>query len=170
MGKKRTLASKRRQRIRQKKKKRLLRKQPPIVKASSDHPSDGTNTQENVPLDSEDEDDSFGSPGSPPPTPSDILSIASSPPHETFQMNEEAMTSEVQHLQEKCKSYKMLLAQKDESEHYFKKRLRDQQLEMEDVVLEAKRRVVSVRTFWRDQIFREQSRAGTMIKRAVCKK
>jgi len=46
MGKKRTLASKRRQRIRQKKK-RLLRKEPSIVKASfppSDHPSDGANT------------------------------------------------------------------------------------------------------------------------------
>ena len=87
MGKKRTLASKRRQRIKQKKKKRLLRKQPPIVKASflpSDHPCDGANTQENVPLDSEDEGDSFGNPGSPPPTPSDILSDPSSPPHETF--------------------------------------------------------------------------------------
>ena len=39
-----------------------------------------------------------------------------------------------------------------------------------DMAFEAKRRVVSIRTFWRDQIFREQSRAGIMIKRAVCKK
>ena len=100
----------------------------------------------------------------------DILSDPSSPPHVTFQMNGEAMVSEVKRLQEKCNSYKMLLAQKDESEHYLKRKLQDQQLEMEDVVLEAKRKVVSVRTFWRDQIFREQSRAGTIIKRAVCKK
>ena len=64
----------------------------------------------------------------------------------------------------------MLLVQKDESEHCLKRKLQDQQLVIEDVVLEAKRRVVSVRTFWRDQIFREQSRAGIMIKRAVCKK
>ena len=66
-----------------------------------------------MPLDSEDEDDSFGSPGSPPPTPLDILSDPSSPPHVTFQMNGEAMVSEVKRLQEKCNSYKMLLAQKD---------------------------------------------------------
>ena len=78
--------------------------------------------------------------------------------------------SEVKHLQEKCKSYKMLLAQKHESEQFLKQKIEDQQLEMEDMVLEAKRRVVSIRTFWRDQIFREQSRAGIMIKRAVCKK
>ena len=149
-----------------------MRKHPPIVKASflpSDYPSDGANTQENAPLDS-DEDDSYGSPGSPPPTPSDILSDPSSPLHEILQINGELMVSEVKRPQEECKSYKILLAQKDESEQFFKQKLEDQQLEMEDMVLEAKRRVVSIRTFWRDQIFREQSRAGIMIKRAVCKK
>jgi len=70
----------------------------------------------------------------------------------TFQMNGEAMVSEVKCLQEKCNSYKMFLAQKHESEHYLKRKIQDQQLEMEDVVLEAKRRVVSVRTFWRANI------------------
>lgn len=40
---------------------------------------------------------------------------------------------------------------------------------MEDVILEAERKVISVQTFWRDKIFREQSRAGFIIKRAVCK-
>ena len=55
MGKKRTLASKRRQR-------NLLKKHPPIVEASCVNLVDGA-IQENVPLDSEDEYDSFGSPG-----------------------------------------------------------------------------------------------------------
>lgn len=150
--------------MKQKKKKRFSKKQPQIdnvLKVSSDHPG-GANTQESIPLDSEDECDSFGSPGSPPPTPSDILS---SPPHEA---SGEEMVSEVKCLQEKCKLYKTLLAQKVESEHILRKKLQDQQLEMEDVS-EAKRQIVSVRTFWKDQIFREQSRSGIIIKRAMCK-
>lgn len=169
MSKKRTLASKRRQRLKQKKKKRFLKKQTQphnILKASSDHPG-WANMQENFTLDSEDEYDSFGSPGSPPPTPSDILS---SPPHEASEINGEEMVSEVKCLQEKCKSYKILMAKKDESEHILRKKLQDQQLEMEEVVSEAKRKIDSVRTFWRDQIFREQSRSGIIIERAVCKK
>ena len=92
-----------------------------------------------------------------------------SPPHETFQMEGEPMC-EVRRLQEKCTSYKMHLAQRHKSLHCLRKKLQDQQLEMEDMAFEAKRRVVSIRTLWRDQIFREQSRAGIMIKRAVCKK
>ena len=73
-------------------------------------------TEENVPLDSdhEDIDDSLGSSGSPPPTLLGIFSDPSSPPHQTFQENGEAMVSEVKRLQEKCTSYRMLLAQKDE--------------------------------------------------------
>lgn len=169
MGKKRTLASKRRQRTRQKRKKKLLIKRLPTVEASSlqpDQPGDGA-VQETLPLDSEDEYDSLGSPGSPPPTPSDM----SEPSYlnETFQKKGEEMY-EVRHLQEKCKSYKMILAQTHESLHCLRKKLKDQQMEMEDKAFEAKRKVVSIRTFWRDQIFREQSRAGIMIKRAVCKK
>ena len=128
---------------------------------------DGFNTQTYVPGNSEDENNSFGSPGSPPPTPS---SDTSSSPHGAFPMNGQLIVSEVKRLQEKCKSYKTLLAQKDESEYYLRKKVQDQQSEMEGVILEAKRKVVSVRTFWRDQIFKEQSRAGIMIKRAVCKK
>ena len=131
----------------------------------SDQPVDGA-IQENVPLESEDEYDSFGSPGSPPPTPSDTSDP--SPLHETFQMEGEPMC-EVRRLQEKCISYKMLLAQRHESLHCLRKKLQDQQLEMEDMAFETKRRIVSIRTFWRDQIFREQSGAGIMIKRAVCK-
>lgn len=94
MSKKRTLVSKRRQRMKQKKKKRFSKKQPQIdnvLKVSSDHPG-RANTQESIPLDSEDECDSFGSPGSPPPT-------LSSPPHEA---SGEEMVSEVKCLQEKC--------------------------------------------------------------------
>ena len=52
--------------------------------------------------------------------------------------------------------YKTLLAEKVESEHILRKKLQDQQLQMEDVVSEAKRKIVSVRTFWKDQIFRNR--------------
>lgn len=72
MGKNRTLASRRRRRKRQKKKK-LLQKHQPEKEApffSSDTPVDYNDT----------DDDSFGSPGSPPPTPSDIDILLESPP------------------------------------------------------------------------------------------
>ena len=107
-------------------------------------------------IDSEDEIGSFGSPGTPPPTPD--TSAISSPLHETYQINEEVIASEVKQLQEKCKSYKTLLTQSNESEHYLREKIQDQQSKMEDVILEANRRVVSIRTFWRDKIFREQNR------------
>ena len=47
------------------------------------------------------------------------------------------IASEVKHLQEKCKTS---LAQSNESEHFLRKKLQDQQSKMEDVILEAKRR------------------------------
>ena len=130
--------------------------------------SDGDIQVESVPLDS-DEVDSYGSPGSPPSTPSDVTD-PSSPSRENFEIHREVMVSEIQCLKEKCKYYKMLLVQRDESEHYLKRKLQEQQLELKDLASEAKRKVASIRTFWRDKILREQSRSGIIIKRAVCKK
>ena len=54
--------------------------------------------------------------------------------------------------------------------------MKDQKLDKEHsekdnniMIMEARRKVYSVRTFWRDKIFREQSRAGIIIKKGVCK-
>ena len=171
MSKKRTVASKKKQRRRQKKKKRLSRKQKPTVKSSyilTDvcRNTDRTATpQYEVPLDIE--SDSFGSPGSPPSTPSDMEIMSHpSPPHR----EEYNIIAEVNHLQQKCKSYKALLVKRENSEHNLRKKLKDQQSQMEDIISEAKREVGSIRTFWRDQIFREQTRAGVIVKRAICQK
>lgn len=167
MGKTRTLASKRRQRKRQKKKK-LLNKHQPITEAPRLSSDTLMGWSDALYIDTD--DDYFGSPGSPPPTPSDMSSESSpTSPHDHDTAGEENMISQVKQLQEKCKSYEVLLAKKNESENYFKRKLENQKSQMEDVILEAKRKVISVRTFWRDKIFREQSRAGFIIKRAVCK-
>ena len=135
MGKNRTLASRRRQIKKQKKKKNLVKDHQPIMEPPVylDTPMDAHDT----------DDDSFGIPGSPPPTPSES-SPASPCDHDTAQMHN--MISQVKHLREKCKSYEVLLAKKKESEHYFKRKLETQTSEMEYIMLEAKRKVISVRT------------------------
>ena len=49
-----------------------------------------------------------------------------------------------------------------------RKKIKEQESEIDKVIQEAQRKVVSVRTFWRDKIYQEQSRAGKIVKRAVC--
>ena len=39
--------------------------------------------------------------------------------------------------------------------------------EKDNMIMEARCKVYSVRTFWRDKIFREQSRAGIIKKRSL---
>ena len=71
------------------------------------------------------DDDYFRSPGSPPPTPSDLSSEFSPPsPSDHDTAGEENMISQVKQLQEKCKPYEVLLAKKNESENYFKENLK----------------------------------------------
>ena len=129
------------------------------------------------------EDDSFGSPGSPPPTPSDqtssdaeatclspkcVTNESSLDSSQLIPSNASPLFSicgeqdQVKELQEKCKIYKALLAQK-------RKKIKEQESEIDDIIHEAQRKVDSVQTFWRDKLFREQSRAGRIVKRAVCK-
>ena len=51
--------------------------------------------------------------------------------------------------------------------------MKDQEIDKEhsekdNVIMEARRKVYSVRTFWRDKIFKEQSKAGIIVKKGVC--
>ena len=178
MNKKRSVASKRKQRIKQKKRKRFLVHS---VLKDSDETKNVTTTVDS-------EDDSFGSPGTPPPTTSNTFSEAEasclSPPCVNNRELRSSLDSpqptpsdesplyrcsqiscgekdQVKELREKCKFYKALLAQ-------GRKIIKEQESEIDEVIQEAQRKVDSVRTFWRDKLFREQSRAGKIIKRAVC--
>ena len=98
-----------------------------------------------------------------PSLPSDIFWDPSS---SAYDRNVEAMASEVKHLQEIVNHIRSFWHNKTSLNIFLK--IEEQQLEVEHLVMEAKIKVVSIRRFWRDKIFREQSRAVIMIKRVVC--
>ena len=49
----------------------------------------------------------------------------------------------------------------------MKDEFKSQQVTIEDTVLECNRKIKSIRSFWRDKLFYEQARGGTIVKNAL---
>lgn len=88
---------------------------------SSDIPTEGVGKEIQQEVAPTYEIEPFGSPGSPPSTPSDVTDTTSISCADVIAPG---ANSEIQHLREKCKAYKTVLAKKDESEHHLKLKLK----------------------------------------------
>ena len=93
--------------------------------------------------------ESFGSPGTPPSTPLDKDSPENS--EEPIVDNDESPSLA---LPEKYKKMKTLCAERTEYARYLMKTFDKQQYEMDEVVEESKRKIKSVRSFWRDKVYK----------------
>ena len=75
--------------------------------------------------------------------------------------------AEVSHLKEKYQTVYALLTERTECLRSLRKVVKGQRLEMENVKFEANQKVKSIQSFWRDKLFREQTRGGILVKRAI---
>ena len=195
--KKKTIEAKKRQRRKQKLKKRLNKKEnlitqnssknsgsPPDVPSTVVHSSSITKIANEVNVESgegyyfqessrdstPDSFSSFGSPGTPPPTPSTIdgdstegeaTNVNDIYCESYFQESVEERDKEMLHeiesypLEHQCEALKELLHERTQSMHYYRDKVDSLELEMNDLSRECKRKIQSVRKVWRDKIFNE---------------
>ena len=134
-------------------------------------PSINTHTKERS---FEDDELSFGSPGSPPSSVSDSSNEDNSPTpvKNTQPMGGRAIESKEvgtvsMSLAEKCENLEVLLEATTKYAHSLEDKVKIQDSQMKAIRHEAKRKVSSVRCFWRDKIYREQTRSGKILKRSM---
>ena len=73
---------------------------------------------------------------------------------------------------EKYSALKVFATEQARSICNLKDELKSQQVTIKDTVLECNRKIKSIRGFWRDKLFYDQARGGTIVKNALanCKK
>ena len=133
-------------------------------------------------------DSSFGSPGSPPSTPSTTYSTITAEKErteentaggdllsesyllESLDQRDKETLSEIQSytLDHQCSVLKELFLERTQCMHHYQDKVDSLQLEMNDLSRECKRKIQTVRRFWKDEILGEKSRAGKIFKNSLC--
>ena len=72
-----------------------------------------------------------------------------------------------QSLQDQCQSLQELFQQRTESMHYYKEKVDQCQQEKNSIMNECRRKVREIRSFWRDKLYNENSRSGSILKNAL---
>lgn len=52
--------------------------------------------------------------------------------------------------------------------HYFQDKVAEQQSTLNNIIRKCNRKIENVRLFWRDKVYKEHSRAGTIFKNSLC--
>ena len=196
MGKGKSVAARRRQRHKQKLRKVLSKSRRLDSMAITDDiaPAGGAVLPEEIESKLPVHDSSsstFGSPGTPPSTPvsdktqdnqhkvqsSGDMSLAKLCPHlfdnnyyrESVDKADDDMLHQIEEYSpnHRCEALKELFLERTKSLHYYRERVDELQLEMDDKSIECRRKIRSIRNFWKDRIYHEQSRSGTLLKNAL---
>lgn len=139
------------------------------------------------------ESSSFGSPGSPPSSPFSILeeikkhfgdSCSSSEGgsigvdadilddnyyRESVDGRDQDLIEELKTypLQYQCETFIRLFLSRTQTLHRCRERIDSLQLKINDMSKESERKVQSIREFWRDAVYSERTRSGTILKNAL---
>lgn len=210
MGKIRTIQSKRRQRrkqaLRKKIEKKKRSKDSHSSQSSATMAAHGSGLSQECVSDVKDSptrneevlSSSYGSPGSPPSTPSSYISRDENIVHdddlgedpnlshgddtktfldsdnyrEAVNLQDADMLDEIRKrsLNYQCQKLKHLFLERTKVLHRCREQVDDLQVEKEVMSRECDRRVKEVRKFWREKIYNENSRSGKILKAALQKK